>query len=431
MLAERQGLHPGVLQPLRGMYRELRRRFVMAGHVEKEFVASDGIIQGCPQSVLLLNLLMSTWARSVKAGTTTAMPKVYVDDAGVLSKNSRKHLHRSENHRTLCALCEKPRPERGAPGCCQQSQNLLGFTNDVAEERVGKGITISRRIRWALLPGQNESQLDCVFGWASSHVWLLCRWLYFIANSGGRGGTKRRRRCREIVLTLFVKGHLVDSLQNAAHPSLRQLRRMAERRPEAFAEKKSVGPVATMHSILRKGWGWHWQTPTLFVREGRSHLGWLEGPESWWLHEIRQGLRLAESRRTGNRRNDMRVIESMAGIDKLATSKAMNSTKIPPEQRNDLRALLCGCVFAMERTLSCSLFCGEEPEDEEHILWRCLCFFVRSKPTRLGSLGVAAVHPRDVVSLWKSLSQLQGRTWTKYTSTIDQLQHLARQRPFG
>ena len=88
-LAERQGLRPRVLQPLRGIYRELRRRFVMAGPVEKEFVASNSVIQGCPLSVLLLNLLMNTCARSVKAGTTTAMPKVYADDAGVLSKNSR------------------------------------------------------------------------------------------------------------------------------------------------------------------------------------------------------------------------------------------------------------------------------------------------------------------------------------------------------
>ena len=70
------------------MYRELRRRFVMAGHVGKEFVASNSVIQGCPLSVLLLNLLMNTRARSVKTVTTTTMPKVYADDAGVLSKNS-------------------------------------------------------------------------------------------------------------------------------------------------------------------------------------------------------------------------------------------------------------------------------------------------------------------------------------------------------
>ena len=40
----------------------------------------------------------------------------------------------------------------------------------------------------------------------------------------------------------------------------------------------------------------------------------------------------------------MRGIESTAGIDKLATTKAMNGTKIQPEQRNELRELLCGCV---------------------------------------------------------------------------------------
>ena len=86
-LAERQGMHPRVLQLLRGMYRELRRRFVMASHVGKDFVASNGVIQGCLLSVLLLNLLMNTWARAVKT-ETTAMPKVHADDAGVLSKNS-------------------------------------------------------------------------------------------------------------------------------------------------------------------------------------------------------------------------------------------------------------------------------------------------------------------------------------------------------
>ena len=83
-LAERQGLHPRVLQPLRGMYRELRRRLVMARHVPQ-----NGIIEGCFLSVLLLFLFfMNMWARSVKAGTTTAMPKVFADDAGVLRKKS-------------------------------------------------------------------------------------------------------------------------------------------------------------------------------------------------------------------------------------------------------------------------------------------------------------------------------------------------------
>ena len=38
--------------------------------------------------MLLLKLLKNTWARSLKAVTTTAMIKVYADDSGVFSKNS-------------------------------------------------------------------------------------------------------------------------------------------------------------------------------------------------------------------------------------------------------------------------------------------------------------------------------------------------------
>ena len=74
----------------------------------------------------------------------------------------------------------------------------------------------------------------------------------------------------------------------------------------------------------------------------------------------------------------MTGIETTAGIDKLATTKAMNSAIIPPEQRNDLRELLCGCIWTQKRQFDCQsaespmcLFCGEEPEDEEHMLWRC------------------------------------------------------------
>ena len=84
-LAERQGIHPRLLQPLRGLYRELRRQFVTASHVRTDFAPLSGIIQGCHLGVLLLDLLMNTWARSVRAGTVTAMPKIRADDAGVLT----------------------------------------------------------------------------------------------------------------------------------------------------------------------------------------------------------------------------------------------------------------------------------------------------------------------------------------------------------
>ena len=44
----------------------------------------------------------------------------------------------------------------------------------------------------------------------------------FKANSGGRSTVGHE--VLEIVLTLFVKGHLVDPLQDAAYQSLRQFK---------------------------------------------------------------------------------------------------------------------------------------------------------------------------------------------------------------
>ena len=87
-LAERQSAHLECCNLCVACTVSCEEGLLWTGHVEKEFVASHGIIQGCPLSVLLLNLLVNAWARSVKAGTTTTMPKFYADDAGVLSTNS-------------------------------------------------------------------------------------------------------------------------------------------------------------------------------------------------------------------------------------------------------------------------------------------------------------------------------------------------------
>ena len=58
-------------------------------------------------------------------------------------------------------------------------------------------------------------------------------------------GTKRRSRCREIVLT-------------------------------ANGEAMRSGPVAVTHSILR--WmGWHWQAPSFVCKRGTG----LPGPAGW------------------------------------------------------------------------------------------------------------------------------------------------------
>ena len=66
-LAQHQGMPTNVIRPLRSMYENLQRRLNLGGHIGDPFKATDGILQGCPLSVLLLSILMNVWAQAVRA----------------------------------------------------------------------------------------------------------------------------------------------------------------------------------------------------------------------------------------------------------------------------------------------------------------------------------------------------------------------------
>ena len=46
-------MDPDILRGLRGMYGQLRRAFKVGQHIGKTFQSTNGILQGCPMSVLL------------------------------------------------------------------------------------------------------------------------------------------------------------------------------------------------------------------------------------------------------------------------------------------------------------------------------------------------------------------------------------------
>ena len=79
-LAGGLGLHDRILLPIRAMYATLRRRFIYAGSVGSEFKATNGILQGCPLSVVLLNALIAVWAKAVNEEIPGAVADAYVDD---------------------------------------------------------------------------------------------------------------------------------------------------------------------------------------------------------------------------------------------------------------------------------------------------------------------------------------------------------------
>ena len=137
------------------------------------------------------------------------------------------------------------------------------------------------------------SLIACLVWSAAMYGFPANDYTYRLTNSlwtavvAARWSTKRRR-CREVVLTFFVKGYIVDPMQNGAFQSLRQLRCMTEHGPESFTEFERVwhcfgngeamcdGPVAVTHSILR--WvSWRWQAPDLYCMGGMA----TPGPAAW------------------------------------------------------------------------------------------------------------------------------------------------------
>ena len=64
-VAAQLGLDVKVHRALCGMYRTQRRAFKINGCLGSFFQATNGILQGCPLSVALINMLTTIWKRAV------------------------------------------------------------------------------------------------------------------------------------------------------------------------------------------------------------------------------------------------------------------------------------------------------------------------------------------------------------------------------
>ena len=79
-IARELGMDNGVLRALAAMYRQLRRAFYLAGALGAWWQATNGILQGCPLSVILINLLTTVWKMAIDTMrrhvvvTTAALP---------------------------------------------------------------------------------------------------------------------------------------------------------------------------------------------------------------------------------------------------------------------------------------------------------------------------------------------------------------------
>ena len=86
-LALELGMDPGTCRALGAMYKLLRRAFKVAGALGLWWQATNGILQGCPLSVILVNVLTTIWKWKVDSlrrqvcAQTAALPPTLDEDA--------------------------------------------------------------------------------------------------------------------------------------------------------------------------------------------------------------------------------------------------------------------------------------------------------------------------------------------------------------
>ena len=59
------GFAGGPLRAIAGMYSTLRKSFKVLGCLGDPFAGTNGILQGCPLSVILINILTTVWIKEI------------------------------------------------------------------------------------------------------------------------------------------------------------------------------------------------------------------------------------------------------------------------------------------------------------------------------------------------------------------------------
>ena len=102
-LALELGMDPGVARALGAMYKQLRRAFKVAGCLGAWWRATNGILQGCPLSVILVNVLTTIWKWEVDAlreqvcvATATLPPALVAAEANSESDQASQHSDSAE-----------------------------------------------------------------------------------------------------------------------------------------------------------------------------------------------------------------------------------------------------------------------------------------------------------------------------------------------
>ena len=346
-LVEKMGMDVRVTRPLRNMYVGLRRRFKVLGTLGKEFTATNGILQGCAISVVLLNALIAVWVKAVEA-ETQCKATAFADDTKMVAVEGAQleaGIRVSEEFSDATTLEYAVEPEQKCSSFAVGSQELqldirgvpipqlqafmhLGAGMSTTADRTEVTELYDKRAEKGTKKAERMQNLPLGFKamatMAASSI--ITTGLHAVetgepsknkldalGNAIVRGiwGDGRKYRCKRTVLTLLTPMHRTDPSSFLKYQRLlalathyRKSAEMAElitevrllhasRSTPSALKCKDIGPVGLVLSTLRL-LKWRWNGG-LVLQKGRgatqATLNLETGDKDVMKHDLREWMR--------------------------------------------------------------------------------------------------------------------------------------------
>lgn len=432
-LAAKYGLPAAVLGPMRSFYSHLKRSFRLGETHGVPFRDTNSMVQGCSLTLLLVNMLVSVWARAVHEASPDTVVSAYVDDRG-LAAFDKDHLRRAlEVTELFDQLAGGERNNQktwawGLPPEAQAYMRDLGYEVKDSGILLGTAVQTEEGVQPELLQTKIEKVLEALHrlkGIPATEVQrenLIASTAISIILFGAGTfwpspdqfkdlrkavlevlwGPDRRNRCIETLLSVLYRGHRVDPEMAMMTEVLTVTRRLLSKRPELRAIWEQVwtlqdgdeveadaGPCARVRAIAGT-LGWQWTSPFEFQRVEAGPLHLATDSKSTFSHEVRHDVKQWRMKslfkeeaggvtvRRANMKGLSQHVDFEVTLAKLRRDAEVQATEIPG---TEIPGMLQSCLSGSLRSGRQLCYIGAEPSElcrfcsapatKRHILWQC------------------------------------------------------------
>ena len=425
-LAKTLGLPDFLVNCLSNFYSRLLRFLKHPKGFGSCLTTNRGIVQGCPVSVVLLNLLVSIFLRFVEHSNSEIIPQAYADDVSASATsvdNLGAFLSQSGSFAKITG-------QRLKAAKCTVWCTSTALMNDLRHLKLGstplKVVSDVRylgaqfgfhegmphdvgwqlkldtfqqlvaRVRFLPLAAEGKALViacpmakvfyGCELTTLKEDVLIKMRRQVISALWKGRSG-----RVPEVLMTLIFPGHKCDPVQVVAYRALCTLRSMCLKYPQLAITASANwtlhiqtpgnniwGPIHTAFSALQT-LSWSWLSDfSSFQTPNHVSISWLKCSRTWFQHQVRGAMRqsllsIAAGRCAHLR--DFSLLDKQSSVHLLR--KLLQSDR--PYMAGTLKAILANSIktavlFHKGGFVDCPIcpFCEQNtPEDTTHMYEIC------------------------------------------------------------